>query len=86
MLELLLQTLKKIEVLQKIIVLSFLLFLQTLMHPDVLQNYLGLFELMVLFLSPKIWEKHKTELARKVQYHSKGRSHESNEFINLQIR
>ncbi|XP_064614649.1 sorting nexin-13-like [Liolophura sinensis] len=41
-------------------------YLKTLMNADVLQNYLGLFELMVLFLSPKIWEKHKTELARKM--------------------
>lgn len=36
------------------------------MKPDLWQQYPGLMELVLKFLAPGLWEKHKSELARKV--------------------
>lgn len=41
-------------------------YLQVLMNPELWQSYPGLEDLLAQFLAPGLWEKHKSELARKV--------------------
>lgn len=39
---------------------------QNLMKPEVWARYPGMKELVLKFVAPGLWEKHKSELARKV--------------------
>lgn len=41
-------------------------YLQVLMNPELWQSYPGLEDLLAQFLAPGLWEKHKSELARKL--------------------
>ncbi|XP_069111090.1 sorting nexin-13-like isoform X1 [Argopecten irradians] len=41
-------------------------YLQTLLNKDLWEQYHGLKELVLKFLAPGLWEKHKSELARKM--------------------
>lgn len=42
-------------------------YLQVLMNPELWQSYPGLEDLLAQFLAPGLWEKHKSELARKME-------------------
>ncbi|XP_061179851.1 sorting nexin-13-like isoform X2 [Saccostrea echinata] len=41
-------------------------YLQTLMKPEIWAKYPGMKELVLKFVAPGLWEKHKSELARKM--------------------
>ncbi|XP_056008392.1 sorting nexin-13-like isoform X2 [Ostrea edulis] len=41
-------------------------YLQTLMKPEIWAKYPGMKDLVLKFVAPGLWEKHKSELARKV--------------------
>ena len=41
-------------------------YLQTLLKPHLLKKHPGLYEIVFSFLEHMVWEKEKTELARKV--------------------
>lgn len=41
---------------------------QTLLSPQVWDDYPGVRDFVMKFLAPGLWEKHKSDLARKVGY------------------